>query len=258
MDLKGDEIRNRFPEIRAGIIGAIDFLKRELLVRHFNLLPFPSILVPLSCFFATDKGDGQNYTDGQKQELVKWFWRTVFSRRYSSDVNERQAHDIRELLNLKGDPTYLIKMPALDIKVDFNRGNFLSSSANSKALIVMLAQSLPHSFVSGAQIDLDKVLKQGSKHEFHHIYPQKFLADKGYERKQINVLSNICFLTRSDNNKIRANAPSVYIKDMPNDRKDQYLAEAICPLDFHNDDYEKFITERTEMLMACARKLMAI
>ena len=258
IDLKGDEIRKRFPEIRAGILGAVDFLKRELNARHYNLIPFPGALIPLSCFFATDKPDGVTYTDNQKQQLLRWFWRATFSRRYSSDVNERQAQDIRELVALRANPNHGVRMPAADIKVDFERGNFLSSSASSKALILMLAQHRPHSFLSGAQIDLDRVLKRGSKHEFHHVFPQKFLSDRGLARQQINVLANICFLTRADNVKISANAPSSYVAEMPQDRKDQYLQEALCPVDLDNDDYEKFIDQRVELLTSEAKILMGV
>ena len=258
IDPKGDEIRKRFPEIRAGILGAIDFLKREFNVRHFNLLPFPGALIPLSCFFATDKPEGLNYNDKQKQELLKWFWRTTFSRRYSSDVNERQATDIRELVSLRNNPDHAVRLPSPDIKVDFERGNFLSSSASSKALILTLAQHRPHSFLSGAQIDLDRVLKRGSKHEFHHVFPQKLLSDAGLARRQINILANICFLTRADNIKVSASAPSKYLKDMPVYRKNQYLSEALCPTDFDNDDYGKFLESRVTLLTNKARRLMGL
>lgn len=60
LDLQGGDIRARFVEIEAGILGAIDFLKRELGVAHFKMLPFPGILVPLSTFFATSLADGVN------------------------------------------------------------------------------------------------------------------------------------------------------------------------------------------------------
>ena len=79
MDLKGEEIRNEFTKVESGIIGAIDYLKRELRIQHFKLLPFPGIMVPLSYFFATDKVDGKNYTSKQNEIIKKWFWRSLFS-----------------------------------------------------------------------------------------------------------------------------------------------------------------------------------
>jgi hypothetical protein len=89
LDLKGVDIRSRFKEIENGIIGALDFLHRELNVKNFKMLPFPGVLVPLSCFFATLKPDGINYTSKQKNTISRWFWRSILSRRFSSDVNER-------------------------------------------------------------------------------------------------------------------------------------------------------------------------
>lgn len=256
VSLQGSQIRAQFAEIRNGIIGAIDFLKRDLKVSHFRLLPFPGLIVPLSCFFATTKGDGQNYTDKQKQKICSWFWRTIFNRRYSSDVNERQAHDIRELLALRENEDHAFRQPPRDIRVDFEKGPFAATGVSSKSLILMLIQSLPHSFLSGAQIDLNKVLKKGSKHEFHHIFPQKFLADRGLEKRDINVLANICFLTRSDNNAIKAKDPAIYVDELSLDRRDQYLAEAFCDVPAMKGSYADFLKLRTERLVARAEELM--
>jgi hypothetical protein len=101
LDLKGVDIRSRFKEIENGIIGALDFLHRELNVKNFKMLPFPGVLVPLSCFFAALKPDGVNYTSRQKNTISRWFWRSILSRRFSSDVNERQATDIVEMRALQ-------------------------------------------------------------------------------------------------------------------------------------------------------------
>ena len=256
MGLSGEEIRNRFPEIRNGITGAIDFLKRELEVRHFNLLPFPSMLIPLSCYFATEKDEGDRYTDEQRVQLKRWFWRTAMSRRYSADVNAKQAFDIGEMEKLKADAKYEMRLPNADLKIEFDRANFLSSSANSKTLICMLAQMAPHSLISGARIELDKVLKRGTKHEFHHIYPQKFLKDCGYERRDINVLANICFLTRADNNFIRSKRPSEYAEKIPEKNKNLYLSESLIPHSFALDDYDRFRQNRAGALTGLAMSLM--
>jgi hypothetical protein len=258
VNLQGSQIRAQFSEIRNGIIGAIDFLKRDLKVSHFRLLPFPGLIVPLSCFFATSKTDGQNYTDVQKQKICTWFWRTIFNRRYSSDVNERQAHDIRELLALRLDENHPFRQPQRDIRVDFEKGAFTATGVSSKSLILMLIQSMPHSFLSGATIDLDKVLKKGSKHEFHHIFPQKFLSDIGLEKRDINVLANICFLTRSDNNTIRAKNPAEYVNDINNIRRDQYLEEAFCNVESLAGNYSDFVRLRAYRLKAKAEELMGI
>ena len=67
--LTGSSTPNRFDEIESGIKGAIDFLRKELLVYSFDMLPYPGLIVPLTVFFATNKADGQKYTDKQFGEM---------------------------------------------------------------------------------------------------------------------------------------------------------------------------------------------
>lgn len=256
LDLQGEDIRNQFKKIENGILGAIDFLNREIGVKHFRMLPFPGILVPLSCFFATTKADGINYSLNQKQNLLRWFWRAIFSRRFSSDVNERQAVDIAEMNKLRDNPDHQMRLPRAEVKIDFEKGNFAAGNANSKSLILLLSSRGPHSFWSGAKIDAGKVLKQGSKHEFHHIFPQAYLEKEGFDRRQINVLANICFLTRSDNNSIKDKAPSVYLEKVDEPHKMQYLGEALCPPDIESTDYPSFVRNRTLILDIAAHALM--
>lgn len=256
LDLKGEDIRSRFSEIEAGIIGALDFLKREANVKHYKMLPFPGLLVPLGAFFATKKPEGINYTEKQKQQILRWFWRSLLSRRFSSDVNQRQALDIVEMLKLRDDENYSFKHQKAEVKIDFQKSIFSAANANSRVLILLLNSATPYSFLSGAKIDTDKVLKKSSKHEFHHIYPQKYLEALGKESQDINVLANICFLTRADNNKIKARAPSDYLKDIEATKKEEYLKKALCPLDFSNMTYEKFLEERSKLLTAHAEEMM--
>jgi len=257
LSLKGDEIRDHFEFVENGILGAIDFLKRELNIKHYKMLAFPGIMVPLSSFFATDKKDGQTYTSLQKDKIKKWFWRSLFSRRFSAGVNERQALDIIQIHQLKSDENHNFSYPPQELKFDFAKSNFSSGNANSKTLISMLNQKSPHSFLSGARIDLDIVLKKGSKHEYHHIFPKKYLEKLNKTRREINTLSNICFLTRSDNNKISDKSPSEYNKLIKDDKRKYYLESALIPLDFHQINYEEFIGKRTTLLEEYANVLMS-
>jgi len=257
LDLQGDDIRSRFDEIEAGLIGAIDFLRREAGVKHYKMLPFPALLAPLSSYFSTQKSDGQKYTSKQKDVLLKWFWISVFSRRFTSDVNEKQASDIRQMQKLKEDENYIFIYPKVEVKIDFRKSNFSSGNANSKALIILLNSINPKSLLSGASVDLDKVLKKGSKHEFHHVFPRAYLSKHGVDRQEINVLANICFLTRSDNNKIKDKSPDEYGKAIACERRDEYLACSLLPNDFDTLNYHDFLDSRSDILIEHAKKLMA-
>jgi hypothetical protein len=257
LDLQGEDIRSRFSEIENGILGTLDFLKREANVKHYKMIPFPGLLVPLSSFFATEKSEGFVYTDLQKQKLLKWFWRSLFNRRFSSDVNQRQAQDISEMLKLKVNENHDFKFPKSEIKFEFQKSNFSAGNANSRSHILLLNSMTPYSFLSGARIDTDKILKKSSKHEFHHIYPRKHLERLGKERNEINVLANICFLTRGDNNQIKDKSPSDYLGQIDPVKKGEYMKNALCPSDFAKMDYEEFIEERSKLLILRANELMA-
>lgn len=257
LELKGEEIRGRFSEIESGILGALDFLSRELNVKHYKMLPFPGILVPLAVFFATDKADGTNYSAKQKDVLCRWFWRSVFSRRFSADVNERQAADIVEMKNLKVSANYAFKQSRAEVRIDFRKDIFSAANANSRALILLLSSKEAYSFLSGAKVDSSKVLKKGSKHEFHHVFPRKYLQTLGKDSREINLLANICFLTRADNNAIKADAPAEYLKKVDGKKKAQYLEAAYCPPDTDKLKYEEFLTARSGLLIGRANELMA-
>lgn len=257
MELQGDEIREKFGVVEKGILGALDFLKREANVRHYKMIPFPGLLVPLAAFFATDKADGVRYTDKQRDKLLRWFWRSLFTRRFSAGVNQRQATDIIELCRLRGDENHEIRYPAAGNKIDFEKSSFSSTSANGRVLILLLNTMSPKSFLSGANIVLDEVLKKGSKHEYHHIFPQKYLETQGFERSEINVLANICFLTRSDNNNIKDKSPADYLGQLAEQRRRNYLNFALCPEDTDKLEYEEFVKERAKLLNAKAEELMS-
>jgi hypothetical protein len=257
LELKGEEIRSRFGEIESGIVGALDFLSREANVKHYKMLPFPGILVPLSIFFSTDKPEGRNYTERQRRQLLRWFWRSLLSRRFSADVNERQAADILEMKKLAADEKHPFKHPPADIRVDFLKDGFSAATANSRVLILLLSSVIAYSFLSGAKIDVEKVLKKSSKHEFHHMFPQKYLRSLGKENDEINVLANICFLTRADNNEIRARSPAEYVPLMDKGKRDEYLRNAFCPQDLEKLKYEDFLKKRAALLVKRAQELMA-
>lgn len=257
MGLSGEDIREKFEEIRNGIIGAIDFLRDQIGVKHFNLLPFPGILVPMACFFATTKQEGERYSDKQRRVIERWFWRSVFNRRFSSGVNERQAHDIVEMVALRREENHAFRLPRAEIKIDLYAGNFSASNANSKALILLLNTQNPKSFWSGQRINIDKVLRKGSQHEYHHIFPQAFLRNQGIEQRDINCLANICFLTRGDNNAIRNKSPKEYLKRVSEDVKNEFLSSAFCPFETESMEYGQFRKKCEELLTQKANELMS-
>ncbi|MEM1505389.1 DUF262 domain-containing protein [Domibacillus sp. 8LH] len=257
MTLKGEEVRNNFEKIKNGIKGSIDFLQRELNVESLGIMPYTSMIVSLTRFFASDRRNGSLYTDKQRRELLRWFWRACFSRRYSSGVTLKHKQDLSAMDRLKAEETQVISDFECEVTDKFFVENqFNLTSVNTKTYVIMLASKLPSSFISGAKVNLRDVLKNASKNEFHHIFPKNHLKGLGKKDKEINLLANLCFLNNADNQKIKDKAPTVYKALLPEDRLEDILESHICPKETLDINYEEFIQKRIELLNDYAGKLI--
>ena len=255
LDLDGTLIRKNYNKVKNGIKSSIDFLRKELNIFSLKTLPFPAMLVALASFFASDKINGELYDDKQRAELVCWFWKCCFSRRYSSGVNDAQEIDIKNMKSLRKNNDFCISDFKCSITTSFFTENqFYIGAANTKTFILMLANKTPRSFISGAKVDLSKTLKTSTSREFHHIFPDKYLQRNGYSKKDIYCLANFCFLNNSDNQKIKDRAPSEYKKNIVGD-SEKIMASAICPINSLDLTYDKFIQLRSEMLVDYANSL---
>lgn len=257
VNLNGAIVRTRFEEVVTGIKGAIDFLQKNLHVERLSNLPYDNLLVPLSAYFAGPPSAQHKMTDAHRQELIKWFWRTCFSRRYNSQPIKSMREDVQEIAKLKeSTPGNLSKVPYHVDPKFFADNVFRINSVLSKTFVLMLAQMGPRSFVSGAKLDLRSALKEYNRNEFHHVYPRAFLRTSGQTKIDEGCFANICFLSKTDNNSLSGAAPSAYRAKMPADISNIQLSHAL-PGNTFNDNYEGFVQERSVLLNAEAAKLLA-
>ncbi|MBD2296694.1 DUF262 domain-containing protein [Anabaena sphaerica FACHB-251] len=257
LELSGQEIRAAFPKVRNGIFGAIDFMRKQLKITTLKNLPYPSLIIPLSAFFAEPDGKEVSYNFKVNNQLNKWFWRSCFTNRYSIQTRKFIISDIKEVIKLKNGEDSSFGEIECEIDKDFFINNrFRFDNINTKTFVLLLANNDPKSFISGQDIDLDKVLQKYNRTEFHHIYPKAYLKSK-FEDSFINCLANFCFLNSSENKKISAKKPSEYVKMMPKGKSLEYILDsALCPSNTFEDNFNAFINERVELLFAFAKKLI--
>jgi len=254
INLKGSDVRDRFEAIENGIKGAIDFLRKNLNVEALSNLPYPAALVPLAVFFAGKSAP----IDEQREILVRWFWRSCFSRRYSAGVIRNLNRDIEEAAALREGQSTALADFAADVDAEFFNQIFTFGTVNTRTFILLLAQARPLSFVSGAPVTLSKVLQAYNRNEFHHLMPQAFLKDCGATARQINRLSNFAIISASDNKILGGVAPSKYKDKMPAAKINLILSRALCPDSIFEDHYEDFIIARSARLVQEARTVMGI
>lgn len=256
VSLNGAVVRDRFDEIRNGVLGAVDFLRKNLGVETLENLPYSTVLVPLSVFFALPDGHEVSVSADQRRQILRWFWRTWFSRRYSSGVLRNLKSDIDEMRRLQSNQDSSLGAFTATVDPEFFTDNtFIASVVNTKTFVLLLAQQKPLSFASGAPIDLGRVLREYNRNEFHHLYPRTFLGDS-HEIPDINRLTNFAFISRVDNKRLGGQAPSKYRARMDSDNEAEILSRALTPTSLFDDEYEKFTRERAACLANAARLLI--
>lgn len=254
VDLNGKDVRDRFDDIANGIRGAIDFLRKDLGVQRLDNLPYAALIVPLSVFFARKS---VRITNEQQEVLVRWFWRSCFSRRYSAGVIRNLNRDIEEAAALRDGTGANLATFSAAVDADFFTENvFNISTVNTRTFVLMLAQQRPLSFVSGANVTLSEVMQRYNRNEFHHLMPRSFLRGMGRDNSDINRLVNFAIISSSDNNHLGGVAPSEYRNKMPAAKTDLILSRSAVPQSLFADDYDGFIEERAAMLVAKAKELL--
>jgi hypothetical protein len=253
--LNGEEVRRRFQEVRKGINGAVDFLRANFKVYSAQVLPFPTIIIPLPVFFATASDQDTHPSENQHRALCSWVWRTFFSRRYSKRLEQLNT-DISEIQLLKQNKSNKLGVFDVSLSEDFfTKTAFNLNTVNTKTFILVLANEGPLNFISGSPIALDPVLRGSNKKEFHHIFPRKFLTDSGISNARMNALTNFIMLSKADNNQLGGVSPSNYRKKMPSSDESLrlILKKALCPSDMFSDDFDLFEKERAALLFRKGR-----
>lgn len=256
IDVNGADVRQRFEIVRNALRGAIDFVRGNLHVRHLKFLPYPALLIPLASYFAA-KGSSP-MSDENRRALLRWFWRTSFSHRYSGNPLRNIRADSEQARLLGEGASSSLGQNAVSVDENFFLGNaFRQANVASKCLILLLASRSPKSFIGGGNVDLDVVLSEPNRKEFHHCFPQAYLTGKKVEddRAKINALANIAFIARTENRAIRAKAPSEYRAMMPVDTT-RITEAALLPESLFQDAWDDFLEERAGLLADYAQSLI--
>lgn len=255
MSLNGNKVRQNFQTVMNGVRYAVDYVRSNFAAESIANLPFTTALVPLSVFFAVPGNSEADITDAQRRQINQWFWRSAFTKRYSSGVLRSLNADIKEMRALREKGVSKLGDFAADVKKEFFLENtFGMGNVNTKTFILMLATKGPLSFKSGMPVDLAKTLKASNRAEFHHLMPKAFLRSSCQNSYSEGILANYSFLSRADNRALGGVAPSLYKSKMPADHA-KILDAAIVPSELFNDDYSSFVMLRAQMLTEYARGL---
>ncbi|HBN9509144.1 DUF262 domain-containing protein [Pseudomonas aeruginosa] len=240
-------------KLKQAAYSCVDFLEKQLHVKNFVFVPFPIMLVPLIVFYSKCLKPNAH----QVTSLKKWFWHCAFTQRYKAGTNSHVMTDIEKMHALAfGENPF----GYLDDKVDpeIFRKTWRINSTAAKATICLFAQCQPKSFLTGQNIDLGEALSSYNSREFHHIYPKAFLASRGINFHEANIIANICLLNSSDNRAISDKDPYTYFQEINPEIKNNVFKSSLIPDEYFDGSkpYADFVKSRSELLSALAENLI--
>lgn len=237
----------------SGFIKAASFLINQGVFTSQNL-PYTSQLVPLAAIFAYAEEKGINLAiQTNKDILAHWYWCGVFGELYGGANETRYASDIVDVFNqINGG-----EQPETVVRASFQPRRLLSmqtrNSAAYKGVMALILQDSPLDFMSANKMDIATYLDEST--DIHHIFPQNYCEQQGYDSLKWNSVINKTPIYASTNRSIGGRAPSEYIGTMANKglTHDQ-IAEAISShkIDYgflKADDFDNFIIDRAVKLL---------
>lgn len=240
--------------VETAFVLAARFLRRQGIYAARDL-PYRTQIVPLAAVLTHLK---ERWLEPQiYDKLCRWYWCGVLGELYGGAVETRIANDLDELLSWFEDDA-AVPRTVYEASFQANRLYTLRSrnSAAYKGLstLVLREGALDFFWKSGVA-DLDQ---DGVELDIHHIFPQKWCIANNIDRKVYDSILNKTPISYKANRKIGGNAPSKYLQSIQMHEQvrlsdadmDSILAShRIDPFTLRSDDFESFVSARSEMLL---------
>lgn len=250
LDLNPEEVRENMNKLKVSLEKAIDFLSTQFNCTSSISLPKIQLIIPLCFLFSKTHG----LTMDQSDCVKKWFWRTSFSSRYNSSLDQKMDDDI-ELFNkiLLEDFTMMNHVKSNINISTLENMKFSKTNSQTKAFLLLLANENPLDLTNGNKIDLGTPLSQFNSKQYHHIFPKAFLKREEYSNNEINRMVNFCILPADSNRRISDKEPSDYfVNIIPESKRDQILKSNLMPSDmsiYTANVYTEFYPARTRIIL---------
>lgn len=241
----------------SSLFTTVDYLRTDMRIPVSKLLPYHTLLVPLTYFFI--KNNNKRPSAKQHVLLTQYFYWAALSNRFSSAVESKVANDLKKMDNIlleqvpeyRGEEFY-VNMDELKYKW------FSTGDAFCTAILCIYAYFEPKSFESNGIVKLDNSnLKASSSKNYHHFFPRSYLKKQGIPDWQANSILNITLVDDYLNKRqIKAKAPSNYMglfmktnKQIASTMK-THLIDDIEDYGILADNYDEFLEKRGKRIIA--------
>lgn len=233
-----------------GVEYALNFMRSNLSIDSAALLSSPYFMIALAVY-----GAKHNYSLAPQQEkkLKQWLLVANAKGRYSRGSSESLLDQDITAINKGGDIDGMLdnlnqQFGRLKIEPEDLAGRNQRSGLFKTMFLAFRAEGAKDWYTRLA-IDIDH---SGSMHklQFHHIFP-KAILESHYEKKLINDIANLAFISGGSNRHISAKEPAKYFAEVRSKHGSEPFDTQCVPLDekLHMvEHFPGFLQHRRQMI----------
>jgi hypothetical protein len=255
------ELYKAVDEVKEAYKRTVDFLSTQIGIVGTEVVPYANQMTILTEVFRQIPLPSSD----QYSAMFEWFWRTSESDYFRGWNTGAMASDLDAIKDLaEGKNSKLIVHTSKPEKNLWQYRTFGRGNALSKAFAITLAHHQPVDLLTGVKIDTATALAWNNTKEYHHIFPQNYLKQKGEKTTLINCLANYIMLTSASNKTISDKAPSEYFQlvseaaESVGANLDSWLSSNLISQDAYqaavSNNFDKFIEFRSQTLHEATMK----
>ncbi|MFB6188091.1 MAG: DUF262 domain-containing protein, partial [Halobacteriaceae archaeon] len=258
--LDSEEVREAWTDVKDSVINAVRYIRQRYNIKRVEFLPYESLIAILSYYMY--KADVDTVRATHQEQIDRYFWRIVCSDHWERARQTAITADVDIIKNIIQGNEIDVSFPPIITPEKLKQGNIKRSSAHIRnAFLCILANNEPLNFEDGTPIDLSNDHFTNFRLENHHIFPNNYLRQLGYDKEMRKSLVDITFLPQNINQEISDMAPSEYFADYDHrDDFDEIMASHFIPYGessaIWDNDYERFQEQRCTVIMQKVQELI--
>lgn len=243
-----EELEVAWSKTKIGLRYAINLIQQNVKIKNLNLLSSPFLIIPIAYYAVIKK---EKLTESEVRRLLQWFYVAHMKGHYSMGSSETfldsdisalsQDKDLKKLHQYLKNHIYNYQVGEDEISGKNRRSPFFS------LLFFIMKQNQIKDWNTGIVIS-EKMVGKAHALQFHHIFPKARLRESGFERKAINDIANLAFISGRTNRKISDSDPSKYLKGI----ESKYLKGQRIPTNpnlWSIKNYDEFLANRRIQLV---------
>jgi hypothetical protein len=250
--IKKDDLVDSWDLAMKGLRFAVNFVKSNAGVDDLKSLSSPFLLIPIAVYAVLKD---EILSDKDTADLLRWFYISHMRGHYSMGSSESILDADLSILFKGGDIEVLTNQLRLHVKkfnVDYS--DLVNKGIRSPffSMIYFIFKSYgAKDWSTGISLS-DKHVGRAHKIQIHHIFPRSLLREAGYDRKEINEISNLAFIAGKTNRSISNKEPISYLEDeIIKKRGIEALTSQKVPLDkslWEIKNFNNFLDSRRKSL----------